>query len=40
MSAFVKKYNEQDNGSRPNGKENGSPEEVGQRRKVAMPPMT
>ena len=29
-TAFVKKYNEQDNVSKLNGKENSSPEEVGQ----------
>ena len=28
-TAFVKKYNEQDSVSRPNGKENSLPEEVG-----------
>ena len=39
-TAFVKKYNEQDNVSRPNGKENCLPEEVGQGEKVVASPMT
>ena len=39
-SAFVKKYNEQDNVSGPNRKENNSPEKVGQREKVVAPTMT
>ena len=39
-SAFIKKYNEQDNVSGPNGKENNSPEKVGQRGKVVAPTMT
>ena len=38
-TAFVKKYNEQDNLSRPNGKENSSPEEVGRCGKVVPPAM-
>ena len=38
-TAFVKKYNEQDNLSRPNGKENSSPEEVGRCGKVVSPTM-
>ena len=37
-SAFVKKYNEQDSVSRPNGKENSSPEEVGQRETITGVP--
>ena len=39
-SAFIKKYNEQDNVSGPNGKENSWPEKVGQREKVVAPTMT
>ena len=39
-TAFVKKYNEQDNVSRPNGQENCSPEEVKQGEKVVASPMT
>ena len=39
-TAFLKKYNEQDSVSRQNGKENSSPEEVGQREKVVPPTMT
>ena len=34
ITAFIKKYNEQDNVSKLNGKENSSPEEVGQGEKV------
>ena len=37
---FVKKYNEQDGVSRPNGKENSSSEEVGKREEVIPPTMT
>ena len=39
-TAFIKKYNKQDSVSRQNGKENSSPEEVGQREKVIPPTMT
>ena len=39
-SAFIKKYNEQDNVSGPNGKENSSAEKVGRREKVVAPTMT
>ena len=36
-TAFIKKYNEQDGVSRPNGKENSSSEEIGQRLEVVSP---
>ena len=39
-TACLKKYNEQDSVSRPNRKENSSPEEVGQGEKVVLPTMT
>ena len=39
-SASIRKYNEQDNVSRPNGKENSLAKKVGQREKVVAPTMT
>ena len=39
-AAFMKKYNEQDGVSRPNGKENSLSEEIGQRQEVVSPAVT
>jgi len=39
-AAFIKKYNEQDGVSRPDGKEKSSSEEIGQRQEVVSPAVT
>ena len=39
-ASFMKKYNEQDGVSRPNGKEDSLSEEIGQRQEVVSPAVT